>query len=1052
MVRDYMAVAQLYEVPTFKPYSTLSQLFYINKILLLALKAEDVAKVAVREVRAGRSVVIGMSDTLECVLRDYVGASIGDDVKGDFSTILLRLLDKTLRNPKDPSMTLSNMVDTPEEIQSKLSEILTYAEQIKNGIENSVFHLPMSPIDVTRRLITQEEFTDNQGIKRNIRFEECTGRARQLEYMSPEGDDEYVNATVCSRKKRHSNHIYNDFQNNKIDVVLINACGAIGASAHAVVTAEVPVEKVRQRKMLIVQSDLDVNIDLQKRGRINRIGQVRELPPLYEYIITAIPSEKRLNMMLRAKLRSLSANTTANQDQERCQTDFVDITNKYGNQVAQEYLKANQELASVLGLKSQSTASQLLARLAMLGVAAQQEIIEEIVSSYLNLEQELRRINQWDLECEFRDFEAQFVRDELFTSQVDEYVLGGASMLSTFRCRHRTYPYEAKTLRLSIERAKEAYGEKPIESVQLNAEIAAYYAAECEKIRIKYKKRRDNLTECLKSDLENFNCADIDEIVCMAQTPAKSCDRYFTTRFSTQQIDKLKSYSSEYQDLIDRESREFIAKAGQRKQLLGILSKAVIGQGLYNVISLMPVDDKVERVIAVLKEIRFGKQAEQRFLPSKVQFVFALSAVNKELVLNLSDKGQNSNYERLVRLLSTRKWKFDTAEWNREIAKYNNRIIERKIITGNILGAFSHELIGKVKPRFISFTLAPDENGKKHIERGLLLPISCDNMEKLTKAVGLPLSEGLKYANTPDRVFQISGVGIDFSVSPTRKYGENGLYFYVGINEKDSKKFEADSRFDSIREYFKQTPNQKLMRYATARLSGQSTEFMVIMTLLASLQATIMIPREYITVGEMKEYASPRQQIENSNWPKLDWRNSQALPPVARQVQMRIAAPIAKDGNVMYVDEFSPEILLCQRTLAYQGRSFTDSAVTGKIRALYFDWLEYTKSDLQQMDYHWSSIACKVSRDIHRVLVGSSQNSVIRFDDCIYEILQDEVNKYRLSTVGEILKNYRKTMLFMSPPIEEAEAFLDSCLYDPRLTKIRQSLENYINGKSEMIK
>lgn len=224
------------------------------------------------------------------------------------------------------------------------------------------------------------------------------------------------------------------------------------------------------------------------------------------------------------------------------------------------------------------------------------------------------------------------------------------------------------------------------------------------------------------------------------------------------------------------------------------------------------------------------------------------------------------------------------------------------------------------------------------------------------------------------------------------------------------------------------------------------------MTLLASLQATIMIPREYITVGEMKEYASPRQQIENSNWPKLDWRNSQALPPVARQVQMRIAAPIAKDGNVMYVDEFSPEILLCQRTLAYQGRSFTDSAVTGKIRALYFDWLEYTKSDLQQMDYHWSSIACKVSRDIHRVLVGSSQNSVIRFDDCIYEILQDEVNKYRLSTVGEILKNYRKTMLFMSPPIEEAEAFLDSCLYDPRLAKIRQSLENYINGKSEMIK
>lgn len=835
-------------------------------------------------------------------------------------------------------------------------------------------------------------------------------------------------------------------------MILINACGAIGASAHAVATAEVPVENVRQRKMLIVQNDLDVNIDLQKRGRINRIGQVHELPPLYEYIITAIPSEKRLNMMLRTKLRSLSANTAANQEQDRNQADFVDITNKYGNQVAQEYLKSKHELASVLGLKVQSTVSQLLARLAMLSVSAQQDIIDEIVSSYLNLEQELRRINQWDLECEFRDFEAQFVRDELFTSQVDASALGGASMLSTFRCRHRTYPYDAKTLQQSIDKAKEAYGEKPIESAKLNAEIAAYYAAECEKIRTKFEERRANLTECLKRDLAKKYCDDIDDIISKARTPVKFWSKSFTKCLSAKQIDRLESYLSDFQDITDREARELVAKDEQRKQLLNILSMVVIGQGFYNVISMMPVDDKVERVIAVLKEIRFGKKQEQRFMPGKVQLVFALSAVNKELILNLCTKGQNSNYDRLVRLLSSRKWKFDSEEWNREIAKYNNRIIERKIITGNILGAFSHELIGKIKPRFISFTLAPDENGKKRIERGLLLPISGDYIDELTKDVGLPLYEGLKYANTPERVFQISGIGTVFSVSPTRRYGETLLYFYVGVSEKDSKKFEVDSRFDSIREYFKQTPKQKLMRYVTARLNGQSAEFIAIMTLLASLQATIMIPREYITVGEMKEYATPRRQVENSNWPKLDWRNSTALPPVARQVRMRIAAPVAKDTNVVYVDEFSPEILLCKRTLAFQGRPFTERAMTGKIRALYFEWLEYTKSDLEKMDYHWNGIACKVSRDIHRILVNSSQVPLIRFDDCIHKILQDEINKYRLSTVGEILKGYRDTMLFMSPPQEVAEAFLDSCLYDPRLTKIRQSLENYINAKSEIIK
>ena len=98
------------------------------------------------------------------------------------------------------------------ELISQLKDISTYAAQIRSDIEDDVFHLPMSPIDVIRQLITQECFTDNKGVTRNIRFEECTGRSRQLEYLSPEGDDEFVNVSIIPRKKRHSNHIYNDFR------------------------------------------------------------------------------------------------------------------------------------------------------------------------------------------------------------------------------------------------------------------------------------------------------------------------------------------------------------------------------------------------------------------------------------------------------------------------------------------------------------------------------------------------------------------------------------------------------------------------------------------------------------------------------------------------------------------------------------------------------------------------------------------------------------------------------------------------------------------------
>ena len=53
-----------------------------------------------------------------------------------------------------------------------------------------------------RQLVSQETFTDKKGVNRNIRFEECTGRVRQLEYLSPEGDDEYFNVSLSPRKKR----------------------------------------------------------------------------------------------------------------------------------------------------------------------------------------------------------------------------------------------------------------------------------------------------------------------------------------------------------------------------------------------------------------------------------------------------------------------------------------------------------------------------------------------------------------------------------------------------------------------------------------------------------------------------------------------------------------------------------------------------------------------------------------------------------------------------------------------------------------------------------
>ena len=1073
-IKQFFKMAEADGVETFRQYPTRQQLFYINKILLLSLKAGDVAEAAVREVKEGKSVVIGMSDTLECVLRDTIDPHGKDSLRGDFSSILLRLLDKTIRNPRNSEQKVFDIdletADHPLDLMLKRDELKLVVEQIRSSIKDEIFHLPMSPIDVIRQLISQEIFTDHKGTTRNIHFEECTGRARQLEYLSPEGDDEFMNATVKPRKKRHSNHIYNDFQNNKLDVILINACGAIGASAHATPTVEVPENEVRQRKMLVVQNDLDVNIDLQKRGRINRTGQLIQIPPLYEYIITSIPSEKRLNMMLRAKLRSLSANTTANQDQDKRHADFIDITNKYGNQIASEFLSGNSEMATLLSLNKSAQATQLLARIAMLSVSAQQEIIDEVFQAYQNLEQELRRINQWDLEREYRDFEAEFVNEEVFTAPIDDAPLAGASMLTTFKCRHRTFPYDSLTLLESIEESNLQYGEKPYNSEELQKEIKKYYAVENKKIRDRYKERRQKLYESTHTILLKYNILynEIEQILLWSENYDYNDflinDLIADNPQFKRLVRRLKSYSEDYQDLNEREKKELKNKRSQKQRLMTVLQKAVIGQGYYNIINALPVDEKVDRIMAVLKEIRFDKNPKHRFQPGKVQFVFALSAVHKELVLNLVDKGTQNNYDRLLEILYSPKWNFNARTWDMEIAKYNNRILERKIITGNILGAFANPLISKMRPHFITFSLAADEsnNGKVTVERGLLLPMSGENLDKLMSTVTLPLGLGLKYATSPNQIFSISGIGTDFTIVPYKSKEDNKLKYYINVSEKESKKFEEDTRFDNIREHFKATPvtslynrsfssKKTLLKYSTEALVADSLEFLEIITLLVSLRAVILIPRSFVTVGEMREFSGGRNLESNSNWPVLDWKDSLIMPPVKEQVQIRITPPLLKDYSAQAVDEYSPETLLCQRTLALQGQSTKDPIVHNKLRMLYFDWLNSAKSVTYKNDINGQRICLNVSNELHNILMKAMKISAVNFSDQTLRKLMDEVNKYELSPIGEIIARYNEEMLLLSPPKEEVQKFLDNCFYDPRLDKIRKSLEDYLNDKTDII-
>ena len=1061
----------------FKCYPTRAQLFYINKVVLLSLKAQRVAQASIENVKNGRSVVIGMSDTLECILQDIIVVD-ENTVRGDFCFILFRLLEKTVRDSDEQSELSSPIFDkvswngSPEmlSLMTMVEELRVHYKFLLHKIGEEQFNIPISPIDVIRQLITRETFKAPDGSMQQIRFEECTGRSHQLEYLYPEGDDKFFNAKLRRRTKRHSNHIFNDFQNNKLDVILVNACGAIGASAHAISTSEVPDDQVRQRIMLIVQNDLDVNIDLQKRGRINRTGQRMDLPPLYEYIITAIPSEKRLNMMLRAKLRSLSANTAAWQDQDKAQADFVDISNKYGNKVANEYLESHQELALTLGIKGDITASKLLARIAMLNVNSQQEIIKDIITDYTTLECELRRINQWDLERVYKDFEAEFVYEELFTTAKANTKLGGCSYLTTYKCKQKTFPYSSKKLIELCEEAKANFGKPYIENTALQTSIRNYYMQKNKNIREQFQEKRKSLYEDTKRIICNSvnDTTTVDRWLNEAQQPNVEWDKDMISEITLhkkgkQIIRKLNLFSDMYNQLTKREKSELKEKAAEKKRLVTVLSKAYIGKGFANVWFIAEENDNNDKITAVLRDIQFGKAEGSKYSPNQVQFVFALSSHTTEIRINLVHYNNRSNYNLVNAALDSKGWKMNAADWDYEISQKNNRIVERKIITGNILGAFVHPAIADLKPRFITFSTKNKTSEKTFIQNGLLLPMDESRIREALKTISLPLEDGIKYATNANNSYVITGIGIDFNLLPCR-ISETIIRFVISVKDNDSKSFEQDSRFNSVRSLFscntaslmceqKEETKKAKLHYTTKQLKFESDEYQSIIQTLAQLEAVIIIPRDHLNGKQVKTYISQSENDLHEDWPVLEWKNAETIPmpPIQEKTLLRISAPIiAQPKKGKRVFRHSPIYLLAKKTIEMSGWSLNSSSTIEGLIKVYLNWNSFFVQNEESQKTSWA-VQKQIRDNLRDLIENVSKKDFVIFDIDVRETLEKILDSEYLEPSFEFISRFENEMIFRSPNIKEAQAFLDEMPYDSSLKGIRKCIQDYIDGKTNII-
>ena len=395
-----------------------SKAFNTVQQVLLSLKAKSAAERAIDYLKQGMKPVIALNNTNESQTGNL---ALGEEMDApDLGTSLKKGLEGTLR------YTQKDAKDNSESGYIKLSDLGDEAveayHELEKKIEQTSTGLSLSPIDVIK----------NELQKAGYKVGELTGRQTEFVY------NENGTVTKIKRADTDKKKLARDFNDGKIDALILNKSAATGISLHA----SSKYKDQKKRVMIVAQQQLDVNDEVQMRGRIDRTGQVAR--GAYEYVVSLIPAEQRLLMIFKAKLKSLDANTTSSQKSKFNEMEVADITNKYGDKVVKEYMAEHLDLyarmADPFGWEKSlgedlsridpqrlvaegggvgdgeagADASKLLGRMALLRVSEQEKMLQEIGELYANEIQRLNEMGENDLEITELPLKAKTIRKEVW--------------------------------------------------------------------------------------------------------------------------------------------------------------------------------------------------------------------------------------------------------------------------------------------------------------------------------------------------------------------------------------------------------------------------------------------------------------------------------------------------------------------------------------------------------------------------------------------------------------------------------------------------------------
>lgn len=397
-----------------------SRTYNMVQQVLLSLKAREAAKSAIEHLKNGEKVVIALNNTNESQTEQYEANA--EMEAPDLGVVLMKGLQGVLRYDQTDDM--GNKTFGTFNIEDLGPDAVARYHEIEDNIKNASTGLSLSPIDVVRDELEAAGY----------RVGELTGR-KTMFVKNPNGTVSKVKRTDTDKKK-----LALDFNTNKIDALILNRSASTGISLHDSVEYDV---EHKPRTMIVVQQQPDVNEEVQMRGRIDRTGQVNR--GRYEYIVSQIPSEQRLLMMFKAKLKSLDANTTSSQKSKFNDMEVSDIINKYGDKVVREYMAEHLDLYSRMadpfgwessfgedlstidpqrlivtsggklgGKEAGADASKLLGRMALLRVSDQEKMLQEIGELYANEIQRLNEMGENDLEITELPLKAKTLHKEVW--------------------------------------------------------------------------------------------------------------------------------------------------------------------------------------------------------------------------------------------------------------------------------------------------------------------------------------------------------------------------------------------------------------------------------------------------------------------------------------------------------------------------------------------------------------------------------------------------------------------------------------------------------------